>query len=139
MIELPEAVELADDFAAEAAFLSIGTNDLTGQLLGLDRRDPAATPTLTAHPRVLTAIAKIVAAAHRHGRTVSVCGDAAAHATVTPLLIGLGCDELSVSPASLDEIRYRIRRLRHDDCQRLATQALRCDTAEEVWQLVNPL
>jgi phosphoenolpyruvate-protein kinase (PTS system EI component) len=138
MIELPEAVELADDFAAEAAFLSIGTNDLTGQLLGLDRRDPAATPMLTAHPRVLAAIAQIVTAAHRHGRTVSVCGDAAAHAMVTPLLIGLGCDELSVSPASLDEVRHRIRRLRHDDCRRLAMQALGCDTAEEVRQLVTP-
>jgi phosphocarrier protein FPr len=94
---------------------------------------------LTAHPRVLAAIARTVTAAHRHGRTVSVCGDAAAHATVTPLLIGLGCDELSVSPAALDEIRYRVRRLRHDDCHRLATQALRRDTAEEVWQLVDSL
>jgi phosphocarrier protein FPr len=137
MIELPEAVESADELAAEAAFLSIGSNDLTGQILGLDRRDPRATPMLTAHPRVLDAIATVVAAAHRHGRSVSVCGDAAANPTVMPLLVGLGCDVLSVAPAAVDEIRYRIRRLRYDDCQALAAAALGRESAEEVWRLVD--
>ncbi|WP_433256489.1 putative PEP-binding protein [Streptosporangium sp. CA-135522] len=137
MIELPEAVAAADRLAAEAAFLSIGSNDLTSQILGLDRRDPAATPMMTAHPRVLAAIAEVVRAAHRHGRQVSICGDAAANATVMPLLVGLGCDVLSVSPAALDEIRYRIRRLRRDDCRNLAADALRCDSAEQVWDLVQ--
>ncbi|MCW2913140.1 MAG: PEP-utilizing protein [Actinomycetia bacterium] len=137
MIELPEAVELADELAAEAAFVSIGSNDLTGQILGLDRRDPAATPMMTAHPRVLKAIVTVVAAAHRHERPVSVCGDAAAHPTVMPLLVGLGCDVLSVAPAAVDEIRYRIRRLGYDDCQALAADALGCESAEEVWRLVD--
>jgi phosphoenolpyruvate-protein kinase (PTS system EI component) len=137
MVELPEAVAAADDLAREAAFLSIGSNDLTCQILGLDRRDPTATPAMAAHPAVLDAIARVVTAAHRHHRQVSVCGDAAAHPLVTPLLIGLGCDILSVAPAALDEVRARIRRLRHDTCASLAAIALTRETPEEVWRLVE--
>jgi phosphoenolpyruvate-protein kinase (PTS system EI component) len=136
MIELVEAVERAHELAAAAAFVSIGSNDLTCQILGLDRRDPAATPEMTAHPNVLTAISKVVAAAHDHDRTVSVCGDAAAHPTVIPLLIGLGCDVLSVAPASVDEVRYRVRRLRYGQCRQLAADALQRHTAQQVAQLV---
>jgi phosphoenolpyruvate-protein kinase (PTS system EI component) len=137
MVELPEAVAAADDLAREAAFLSIGSNDLTCQILGLDRRDPTATPAMAAHPAVLNAIAQVVTAAHRHNRQVSVCGDAAADPLVTPLLIGLGCDSLSVAPAALDEVRARIRRLRHDTCASLAAIALTRETPEEVWRLVE--
>ncbi|MFK4227953.1 phosphoenolpyruvate--protein phosphotransferase [Streptomyces sp. NPDC019890] len=137
MVELPEAVAAADDLAREASFLSIGSNDLTCQILGLDRRDPTATPAMAAHPAVLDAIARVVTAAHRHHRQVSVCGDAAAHPLVTPLLIGLGCDILSVAPAALDEVRARIRRLRHETCASLAAIALTRETPEEVWRLVE--
>ncbi|MER5510540.1 putative PEP-binding protein [Streptomyces sp. NPDC002766] len=137
MVELPEAVAGVDDLAREAAFLSIGSNDLTCQILGLDRRDPTATPAMAAHPAVLDAIARVVTAAHRHDRPVSVCGDAAAHPLVTPLLIGIGCDSLSVAPAALDEVRARIRRLRHDTCASLAALALTRKTPEEVWRIVE--
>nr|WP_237519861.1 putative PEP-binding protein [Streptomyces sp. HUCO-GS316] len=137
MVELPEAVAAADDLAREASFFSIGSNDLTCQILDLDRRDPTATPAMAAHPAVLDAIARVVTAAHRHDRQVSVCGDAAAHPLVIPLLIGLGCDSLSVGPAALDEVRARIRRLRHDTCASLAAVALTRETAEEVWRLVE--
>lgn len=137
MVELPEAVTAADELAREASFFSIGSNDLTCQILGLDRRDPAATPAMAAHPAVLAAIARTVTAAHRHNRQVSVCGDAAAHPLVTPLLIGLGCDSLSVGPAALDEVRAHIRRLRHDTCASLAEAALTHETPQEVWQLVE--
>ncbi|MEV8432108.1 phosphoenolpyruvate--protein phosphotransferase [Streptomyces chartreusis] len=137
MVELPEAVAAADDLAREAAFFSIGSNDLTCQILGLDRRDPAATPAMAAHPAVLEAISRVVTAAHRHDRQVSVCGDAAAHPLVTPLLIGLGCDSLSVGPAALDEVRARIRRLRHDTCASLAAVALTREAPDDVWRLVE--
>ncbi|WP_272918630.1 putative PEP-binding protein [Streptomyces sp. HUCO-GS316] len=137
MVELPEAVAAADGLAREASFLSIGSNDLTCQILGLDRRDPAATPAMAAHPAVLAAIDQVVTAALRHHRHVSVCGDAAAHPLVTPLLIGLGVDSLSVAPAALDEVRARIRRLRHDTCATTAATALTLRTPEEVWQLVR--
>lgn len=78
-----------------------------------------------------------ITAAHRHHRQVSVCGDAAAHPLVTPLLIGLGCDSLSVAPAALDEVRARIRRLRHDTCASTAATALTLRTPGDVWQLVQ--
>ncbi|WP_280458837.1 putative PEP-binding protein [Nocardia carnea] len=137
MIELPEAVTAIDGIAATAAFLSIGSNDLTCQLLGLDRRDPTATPAMAAHPTVLRAIADVIDAAHRHGRQVSVCGDAAADPHVIPLLIGLGCDVLSVAPAALDRTRAHIRRLDHAVCAQLATDALIQSTAEQVRHLVD--
>ncbi|BBB01549.1 putative phosphoenolpyruvate-protein phosphotransferase [Actinacidiphila reveromycinica] len=137
MVELPEAVRRIGELAAEAAFLSLGTNDLTCQLLGLDRRDPAAGPASTAHPAVLRAIAAVVAAARAHRRPVSVCGDAAAHPLVLPLLVGLGCDTLSVAPAALDEVRAAVRGLDHGACRKVATEALALRTAEEVRHLVH--
>ncbi|MCX5214602.1 PEP-utilizing enzyme [Kitasatospora sp. NBC_00240] len=137
MIELPEAVERADELAREAAFLSIGSNDLTGQILGLDRLDPAAGPAHTAHPEVLGAIGQVVEAAHRHRRQVSVCGDAAAHPLVMPLLIGLGCDVLSAAPAVLDEVRARVRRLDAEACAQAAREALAAEDVEEVWEIVE--
>lgn len=137
MVELPEAVAAADDLAREADFFSVGSNDLTCQVLGLDRRDPAATPAAAAHPAVLDAVSRVVTAAHHHGRQVSVCGDAAAHPLVIPLLIGLGCDSLSVGPAALDEVRARIRRLRLDTCASLAAAALTRETAQDVRRLVE--
>lgn len=137
MIELPAAVADIDRIAAEAAFLSIGSNDLTCQLLGLDRRDPAATPAMAAHPEVLRAVSDVVTAAHGHGRPVSVCGDAAAHPLVIPLLVGLGCDILSVAPAALDETRALVRDLDRATCITLAVDALTCSAVEQVWHLVD--
>ncbi|GHH81284.1 hypothetical protein GCM10018781_63590 [Kitasatospora indigofera] len=137
MVELPEAVDRADELARESAFLSVGSNDLTSRILGLDRRDPAAGPAHTAHPEVLRAIGRVVEAAHRHRRQVSVCGDAAAHPLVMPLLIGLGCDVLSAAPAALDEIRARVRRLDAEACARAAHEALVAGGVEEVWAIVR--
>lgn len=111
MIELPEAVADIARIAKEAEFISIGSNDLTCQILGLDRRDSAASPAAAAHPAVLRAIDDIVTAAHAHRRQVSVCGDAAADPHVLPLLVGLGCDILSVAPSALDRTRAHVRRL----------------------------
>jgi phosphoenolpyruvate-protein kinase (PTS system EI component) len=137
MIELPEAVAVADELAARAAFFSIGSNDLTSQILRLDRRDPAVSPALAAHPQVLRAIARTVQAAHRRDLKASVCGDAAAHPLVIPLLIGLGCDVLSVAPAALDETRVRIRRLDTRVCADAAAEALDCETLESVQRIVR--
>jgi phosphocarrier protein FPr len=78
-----------------------------------------------------------VAAAHRHGRRVSVCGNAAADPLVIPLLVGLGCDTLSVAPTAVDEVRARIRRLTSSTCAEVARTALTLDTVAEVWELVT--
>jgi len=109
MVELPEAVADADALAAEADFLSIGSNDLTAAILRLDRRDPALTPARAADPVVLDAIGAVVAAAARHGTPVSVCGDAASDPYAVPRLLRQGVDTLSVAPAALDEVRALVR------------------------------
>jgi phosphoenolpyruvate-protein kinase (PTS system EI component) len=132
MIELPEAVAAVDELARQADFLSIGSNDLTGAILGLDRRDPMLTPGLAAHPLVLRAIAGTIEAAHRHGKQVSVCGDAAADPLVIPLLVGLDCDILSVAPSALDEVRATVRGSDHADCAAAARQA-QCQASAERW------
>ncbi|MFC7248007.1 putative PEP-binding protein [Catellatospora aurea] len=109
MIELPEAVESVDELAAAADFLSIGSNDLTAALLGLDRRDPALTPGRIAEPVVLAAVTAVVRAGRRHDRDVSVCGDAAGDPALVPLLLSTGCRTLSAAPTALDEVRAAVR------------------------------
>jgi phosphoenolpyruvate-protein kinase (PTS system EI component) len=111
MIETPEAASRADEIAAAADFLSIGTNDLVQYTLGLDRELPLATVQAAADPEVLGHIAAVVKAAHAHDLTVEVCGEAAGEAPLVVLLVGLGVDELSVAPARLDEVRTIIRRI----------------------------
>ena len=109
MIETPEAAHRAAEIAAEADFLSIGTNDLVQYTLGLDRERPMATLKTAADPEVLGHIARVVEAAHDRGLTVEVCGEAAGEPELAALFIGLGVDELSVAPARLDEIRATVR------------------------------
>ncbi|GAA4684937.1 putative PEP-binding protein [Phytohabitans rumicis] len=124
MVELAAAVEDIDALAAAADFLSIGTNDLTAALLGLDRQDPRLTPARAADPVVLRAIAAVVRAGDRHGRPVSVCGDAAADASVIPLLLGVGCTTLSVTPSALDAVRALVRSLDLAECRARAAVLL---------------
>jgi phosphoenolpyruvate-protein kinase (PTS system EI component) len=111
MVETPEAIAIIDDLAAAADFLSIGSNDLSAALLGLDRRDPALTPARTLEPVVRDAIAATVRAGATTGTPVSICGDAASEPSVIPMLIDVGCHTLSVAPATLDEVRAHIRTL----------------------------
>ncbi|HEY6596332.1 MAG TPA: putative PEP-binding protein, partial [Asanoa sp.] len=110
MVELAAAVDRVDELAEAADFLSIGTNDLVADLLGIrDRTDPRLTPARAAEPVVVAAIGATVRAAAKHHRPVSVCGDAAADPAVVPLLLAAGCDTLSVAPPALDEVRALIR------------------------------
>ena len=124
MIELPEAVAAAEEIAAEADFLSLGTNDLTAALLGIDRRDPALTPRRAGDPAVLSAVAHVCAAGRAADIAVTVCGDAAADPVVAPLLIGVGCTALSVTPAVLDEVRALIRGLDREEAIEYADAVL---------------
>ena len=111
MIETPEAARRAAEIAAEADFLSIGTNDLVQYTLGLDRERPVATARTAGDPEVLGHIARVVEAAHERGLTVEVCGEAAGEPELAVQFVRLGVDELSVSPARLDEIRATVRRI----------------------------
>jgi phosphoenolpyruvate-protein kinase (PTS system EI component) len=134
MVETVAAGSRITELALVADFFSIGTNDLTGEVLGLDRRDPAARPELAAHPSVLAIIERVVAAS---GRPVSVCGDAGAHPVTLPLLVGAGVRAVSVAAARVDETRYLLRRLDTGDCRRVFTEALRLRDAGEVAALVQ--
>jgi phosphocarrier protein FPr len=133
MIEVPSAVILSDQLATEADFFSIGTNDLTQYVLAADRGNPALTRFQDAlHPAVLRMIGQITAEAHRHGKHVGVCGEAASDAVAARLLIGLGVDELSLSPARIPTIKSTIRATRKGDLETLAERALKLPSTAEV-------
>jgi phosphoenolpyruvate-protein kinase (PTS system EI component) len=122
MIETPTAVANARSIATRSAFLSIGTNDLTASILGVDRfTAEAGSPD---DPRVLTAIAHTIHAGHAAGLAVEVCGEAAGDPAMLPLLLGLGVDELSAGAARVGDMRARIRTLSLDACHRAAHAAL---------------
>jgi phosphoenolpyruvate-protein kinase (PTS system EI component) len=139
MVELQSTAADAQTFAAAVDFFSIGTNDLTGDVLGLGRLDPAAGPALAAHPRVLTLIERVADAGRRAGIGVSVCGDSAADARVLPLLIGAGVGTLSVPAARVPRVRSWLARLDTAACAELVARASQATTAEQVWDLVPPL
>jgi phosphoenolpyruvate-protein kinase (PTS system EI component) len=137
MVETRRAVEQIDAIAATADFLSIGTNDLVQDLLGLDRLTPVATVQAAADSRVLRAISTVVAAARHHHRAVEVCGEAAGDPRIAVLLIGLGVSELSIAPSRLDEVRAAVRASTLAGAARLAEAALTRDSAEAVLALLD--
>jgi phosphoenolpyruvate-protein kinase (PTS system EI component) len=132
MVELAATASAADAFARASDFFSIGTNDLTSQVLGLDRADPAMRPALAADPRVLALISRVVQAAEAAGVDVSVCGDAAADPAVLPLLIGLGVRKLSVGAARVPQVAEWIAGADSSVCAALAGHALHATTPEQV-------
>jgi phosphotransferase system enzyme I (PtsI) len=135
MIEVPGAALMADVLAREAAFFSIGTNDLTGYTLAVDRLNERVAPLFNpAHPGVLRLIRMTIEAARNQGRWVGVCGEMAADPALVPLLLGLGADELSVTPAAIPAVKFLLRRLRVSETQQLAEASLRAENAEEVFQ-----
>jgi phosphoenolpyruvate-protein kinase (PTS system EI component) len=137
MVELAGTAAAAATFAASVDFFSIGTNDLTGQVLALGRDDPAASPALAAEPRVLILIRHVVEAAGDTGIPVSVCGDSAADPLVLPLLIGAGVRAVSVPAAAVGRVRDWIAMLDAGECAALVTKALAASSAREVWELVR--
>jgi multiphosphoryl transfer protein len=122
MIETPEAARNAAEIAGVADFLSIGTNDLTQIVLGLDREQSRSAPVTDV--RVLSLIDLTMRAGHEAGIPVDVCGEAASDAKTMPLMVGFGADELSVAAARVGEVRERIRSATFVDCQGLAAAAL---------------
>ena len=104
MVEVESTATGAAAFAGTAGFFSIGTNDLTSQVLGIDRADPRMRPGLAADPRVLAVLRDVVTAAADRAVPVSVCGDSAADPEVLPLLLGLGLRTFSVGAARLPQV-----------------------------------
>jgi phosphoenolpyruvate-protein kinase (PTS system EI component) len=133
MIEVPSAAIMADSLAAAADFFSIGTNDLVQYTLAADRTSPDLADLAAAdQPAILRLIDTVVRAAHGHGRHVTVCGEAAANLSLVPLLVGLGVDELSVSPPSVSAVRELVVGLDPEACRTFATRALAASTVSEV-------
>ena len=137
MVEVAATAAAADAFTPVADFFSIGTNDLTSQVLGIDRTDPRMRPALAADPRVLALISRVVKAADAAGLSVSVCGDAAADPDVLPLLIGLGVRTLSVGAARLADVAGRIAAAGAAECAAVAARALQAANVEQVWASVQ--
>ncbi|NVZ60970.1 phosphoenolpyruvate--protein phosphotransferase [Pseudomonas gingeri] len=138
MIEVPSAALMADLFAPEVDFFSVGTNDLTQYTLAMDRDHPQlASQADSLHPAVLRLIATTVKAAHAHGKWVGVCGALASEALAVPALLGLGVDELSVSVPLIPSIKAAIREVNLDECQVLAQRILGQESAEQVRELLR--
>jgi phosphocarrier protein FPr len=137
MVEVPSAALLADVFAPEVDFFSIGTNDLTQYTLAMDRGHPALGAQVDSlHPAVLRLIGRTAEAARARGRWTGVCGALASEESAVGLLIGLGVDELSVSVPVLPSIKARVRSLRLDECRDLARRALAAGSAAEVRAMI---
>jgi phosphoenolpyruvate-protein kinase (PTS system EI component) len=122
MIETPEAALRAEEIAEVSDFLSIGTNDLTQLVLGLDRERSKSAP--VTDPKVLRLIDKTMRAGHAAGLPVDVCGEAASDPIAMPILVGLGVDELSVAAARVGEVRRWIRGLEFSATREAANRLL---------------
>lgn len=140
MIEVPSAAICADLIAREVKFFSIGTNDLIQYTIAVDRVNERIThlykPT---HPAILRLISSVVAAGHNAGIWVGVCGEMAADIILTPLLIGLGIDELSTSPTMVPRVKRAVQCLDLPACQALAQQALLQSQTPEILRLCTDL
>jgi phosphoenolpyruvate-protein kinase (PTS system EI component) len=124
---------MADLFAREADFFSIGTNDLTQYTLAMDRGHPKLAKQADAlHPAVLSLIHTTIEAAHRHQKWVGICGGIASDVLAVPVLIGLGVDELSVSVPAIPAVKAAVCRLTMGECRTLAQEVLQMGTATEV-------
>jgi multiphosphoryl transfer protein len=138
MVEVPSAALMADIFAPEVDFFSIGTNDLTQYTLAMDRGNSAlASKHDGMHPAVLRLIARTIDAAHKYGKRADICGELGSDVAAVPVLLGLGMDELSVSIPSVPSVKAQVRSLDISGLQSLARAALDCSTAQEVRELVR--
>ncbi len=133
MIEIPSAALTADLIAPHVDFFSIGTNDLIQYTLAVDRvNENVAHLYMPTHISILKLIRQTVLAGHAHRIPVAICGQMAATPELVPLLIGLGVDELSISPPSVPMIKDVIRNLHYSECRVLAKEALQDGTGEDV-------
>lgn len=138
MMETPASVFLAQDFAKEVEFFSIGTNDLTQYVLAVDRGNTKIAALYDSfHPAVIRAIAAIITAGHQAGIPVGMCGEFASDENAIRLLLGLGLDEFSVNAGSVALVKHRIRNSSLSECQKLAKTVLEKTTTKEVYDCVR--
>ncbi|MGX7328197.1 phosphoenolpyruvate--protein phosphotransferase [uncultured Enterococcus sp.] len=138
MIEIPAAAVIADKFAKEVDFFSIGTNDLIQYTMAADRMNERVSYLYQPYnPSILRLIKHVVESAHKEGKWAGMCGEMAGDQTAVPLLMGIGLDEFSMSATSILKTRSLMKRLDTTKMKELADRALNdCDTMEEVEALV---
>ena len=138
MVETPAAAVIADRLAAEADFLSVGTNDLTQYTLVVDRGNARLADRFTPHdPSVLRLLKQVADAAHAAGKPASVCGEMASEPLSAFLLIGLGYETLSVAPPALPLVKWTVRQVSAARARTVAAQALAARTADDVLDLLR--
>ncbi|UQZ35725.1 phosphoenolpyruvate--protein phosphotransferase [Paenibacillus sp. PK3_47] len=138
MVEIPSTAVLADQFAKEVDFFSIGTNDLIQYTMAADRMNEQVSYLYQPYnPAILRLVKIVIDAAHAEGKWTGMCGEMAGDSTAIPLLLGLGLDEFSMSATSILPARSQISKLSAAEMKEMAANALQLGTAEEVAALVQ--
>jgi phosphotransferase system enzyme I (PtsI) len=138
MVEIPSTAVLADQFAKEVDFFSIGTNDLIQYTMAADRMNQRVSYLYQPYsPSILRLVKMVIDAAHKEGKWAGMCGEMAGDETAIPLLLGLGLDEFSMSATSILKARSQILRLSKKEMEDLAENALQMSTTSQVIELVK--
>jgi phosphotransferase system enzyme I (PtsI) len=138
MIEIPSAVLIADLLAKEVDFFSIGTNDLIQYTLAIDRTNEHLSHLYQpVDPAILKSLKMVVTAAHNAGIEACICGEMAGDPLYLPILLGLGFDELSMSPPSIPRVKSILRRCSLSAAESLAEKVLSAESAAEVEALLK--
>ncbi len=138
MVEIPSTAVLADQFAKEVDFFSIGTNDLIQYTMAADRMNQRVSYLYQPYsPSILRLVKMVIDAAHAEGKWAGMCGEMAGDETAIPLLLGLGLDEFSMSATSILKARSQIRSLSKADMEKLAQKVLNMQTTSQVIEAVK--
>ncbi|MBF0738633.1 phosphoenolpyruvate--protein phosphotransferase [Staphylococcus arlettae] len=138
MVEIPSTVALADVFAKEVDFFSIGTNDLIQYTMAADRMSERVSYLYQPYnPAILRLVKQVIEASHKENKWTGMCGEMAGDETAIPILLGLGLDEFSMSASSVLKARRQIKGLSKNEMNELAERAIDCATTEEVEALVR--
>ncbi|MBM7647315.1 phosphotransferase system enzyme I (PtsI) [Bacillus ectoiniformans] len=138
MVEIPSTAILADQFAKEVDFFSIGTNDLIQYTMAADRMNERVSYLYQPYnPSILRLIKMVIDAAHKEGKWAGMCGEMAGDEVAIPILLGLGLDEFSMSATSILKARSQLKRLSKAEMENLAEEALNLRTYGEVIQAVK--
>ncbi|AST00128.1 phosphoenolpyruvate-protein phosphotransferase [Geobacillus sp. A8] len=138
MVEIPAAAVMADQFAKEVDFFSIGTNDLIQYTMAADRMNERVSYLYQPYnPAILRLISHVIDAAHREGKWVGMCGEMAGDPIAIPILLALGLDEFSMSATSILPARAQLKQLAKEEAARIKETVLSLGTAEEVVSFVK--
>jgi len=138
MVEIPSTAIIADQFAKEVDFFSIGTNDLIQYTMAADRMNQQVSYLYQPYnPSILRLVKMVIDAAHKEGKWAGMCGEMAGDEIAIPILLGLGLDEFSMSASSILKARSQIRGLTKADMEDLASRVLEMGTTEEVIEAVK--